>query len=104
MMNVAIGDAVIILTSSSKQFRWTESRFLKFLKASVYPMLVKGRRDAHNAEVVQCALFATCNPLKSHTARKLLSQFSNIRAVPSKLCTDSRLTAVENRLASNLRV
>src|SRR5215216_8082242 len=33
MTNLAIGGAVIILTSSSKQFRWTESRFLKSLKA-----------------------------------------------------------------------
>src|SRR5215216_964240 len=30
--------------------------------------------------------------------------FSNIRAVPFKLYADSKLTAIENRLASNLRV
>ena len=95
---------MIILTSSSKQFRWTESSFLKSRKAWIRPMWLKGRRDAHNAEVAECALFATRNSLKSHKGRKFKYPFSNIRAVPSKLCTASRLTAVENRLASNLRV
>jgi hypothetical protein len=77
---------------------------LEVPQSMVRAMWLKGRRDAHNAEVAECALFATCNSLKSLKGRKLKSPFSNIHAVPSKLCTDWRLTTVENRLASNLRL
>ena len=64
----------------------------------------KGRRDAHHVEVVECAIFATRNSLKSQGALNLKSPFSNIRAVTSKLCTQSPTTAIQNHRALNLRV
>ena len=36
-------------------------------------MLLQGYRKAHRVEVVECALFATPNPLKSHESQKELS-------------------------------
>ncbi len=50
-----------------------------------------------NVEVVACVLFTTRNLLKSHVERNLLSPYSNIRAVTSKLCARSSLAIVEDR-------
>jgi hypothetical protein len=66
------------------------------------PMRLKGRREAHNAEVVERALFATRKSLKSLAAKQSFSPFSNIRAVTFKLCSRSRPTAIENHPASKL--
>jgi hypothetical protein len=65
-------------------------------------MRLKGRREAHNAEVVERALFATRKSLKSLAAKKAFSPFSNIRAITFKLCSHSRPTAIENHPASKL--
>ena len=95
----AIGDAVIVVskTRSSKQVLF--SRRIK----SLWPVRPEGRREVHHVEVVVSDIFATPNSLKSHGGRKVLSPYSNIRAVTSKLCTRSRSTAVENHLALRLR-
>ena len=45
-------------------------------------MRLKGRREAHNAEVVERGLFATRKSLKSLAAEKPFSPFSNLRAGP----------------------
>jgi hypothetical protein len=63
-------------------------------------MRLKAHRDAHHVEVVQCALFATRNSLKSQAAKKSISPFSNTRAITLKLCTHSGPTASQNHLAS----
>src|ERR1700757_2997797 len=76
-----MGDVAIILTNNSKQFRWTASRLLKSLKASVRPMRLKGRREAHNAEVVERALFATRKSLKCFMSG---AQFPIARAAPPR--------------------
>ncbi len=41
----------------------------------------EGRCEAHNPQVVEGDIFATPNSLKSQVGRKLLSPFSNIRAI-----------------------
>jgi hypothetical protein len=88
-------DAAIVVsrTRSSNQLRLR----------SLWPVRPEGRCEAHNVKVVAHDIFATPNYLKSHGGRKLLSPFSNIRAVTSKLCTHSRPTAGENHLARRLR-
>ena len=63
----------------------------------------EGRCKAHSAQVVEGDIFATPNSLKSHGGRKLLSPFSNIRAVTSKLCTHTRPTAAEKHSALRSR-
>ena len=95
----AIGDAGIVVskTHSSKQVLFGP------LIKSLWPVRPDGRCEAHNVEVVVSDIFATPNPLKSHVGRKLLSPFSNIRAVTSKLCTHSSPTVVENHLALRSR-
>ena len=65
-------------------------------------MRLKGRREAHNAEVVERALFATRKSLKSLAAKKSFSPFRTIRAITLKLCSHSRPTAIENHPASKL--
>lgn len=70
---------------------------------SVRPMRLKGPRDVDHIKVVECALFATANSLKSKAREKLLSPFSNIRAVTSKLCRGPTPTSGENHLAWKLR-
>ena len=52
--------------------------------------------QAPNVEVVARDLFTTRNLLKSHVERNLLSPYSNIRAVTSKLCAGSSLAIVED--------
>ena len=64
--------------------------------ALVWPLWLEGRCRASNVEVVAGDLFATPNPLISHTQKNLLSPFSNIRAITPKLCTRSRLAIVED--------
>jgi hypothetical protein len=56
-------------------------------------MPLKACTEVHRAGVVECAIFATRNSLKSHMSRKLKSPFSNIRAVTLRLCTRSSPTA-----------
>ena len=56
------------------------------LVARVWPLWLEGLCQASNVKVVVGDLFATPNLLKSHTQRNLLSPYSNIRAVTSKLC------------------
>jgi hypothetical protein len=48
-------------------------------------MRLKDYREAHRARVVECAIFATRNSLKSKAAQNMKSPFSNIRAIISKL-------------------
>src|SRR6266446_4146542 len=54
-----------------------------------------GSCQALNVEVVARDLFTTRNLLKSHAERNLLSPYSNIRAVTSKLCARSSLAIVQ---------
>src|SRR5260370_10074572 len=63
--------------------------------ALVWPLWLEGRCQASNVEVVAGDLFATPNPLISHTQKNLLSPFSNIRAITPKLGTRSSLAMVE---------
>jgi hypothetical protein len=58
---------------------------------------LEGRCHASNVEVVASDLFATPNPLTSHTEKNLLFPFSNIYAITPKLCTRSSLAIVEDR-------
>ena len=62
----------------------------------VWPLWLDGRCHTSNVEVVPGDLFATPNPLTSHTEENLLSPFSNIRAITPKLCTRSRPAIVED--------
>ena len=64
--------------------------------ALVSPLWLEGRCQASNGEVVAGDLFATPNPLTSHPDKNLLSPFSNIRAITSKLCARSSLAIVED--------
>src|SRR5260370_38595633 len=64
--------------------------------ALVWPLWLEGRCRASNVEVVAGDLFATHNPLISHTQKNLLSPFSNIRAITPQLCTPSRLASLAN--------
>ena len=66
-------------------------------------LLPEACREAHHAEVAECALFATLNSLKSWTAQNIKSPFSNIRAVTFKLCFHSSWIALANRPGSNSR-
>jgi hypothetical protein len=50
----------------------------------------KDYREADRVKVVECAIFATRNSLKSLAARNIKSLFSNIHAVISKLRWDLR--------------
>ena len=64
--------------------------------AWVWPPLLEGRCQASNVKVVPGDLFATSNLLKSHMETNLLSPYSNIRAVTSKLCARSGLAILEH--------
>ena len=64
--------------------------------ARVWPPWLEGRCQASNVAVVAGDLFATPNPLTSHTEKNLLSPFSNIRAIMARLCTRSRLAILED--------
>src|SRR5229473_3605242 len=86
---VQIGEAVIVLTSSLKQFRLDKVEVCCSLQKLVRPMTPQGCRKADRAEVVERDRFATPNPLKSHGERNLLSPFSNTCAITPKLCLPS---------------
>jgi len=88
----AIGDAVIVVSKTRSSEQVLCGRRIK----SLWPVRPEGRCEAYNVEVVVSDIFATPNSLKSHVGRKLLSPFSNIRAVTFKLYTHSRPTAVQN--------
>ena len=64
--------------------------------AWVWPPWLEGRCQASNVKVVPGDLFATSNLLKSHMETNLLSPYSNIRAVTSKLCARSGLAILEH--------
>ena len=66
-------------------------------------LLSKARREAHHAEVAECALFATLNSLKLQMGQNVKSPFSNIRAVTFKLCSNPSRIAVASRLAYKSR-
>jgi hypothetical protein len=54
----------------------------------------EGRYRGSRVKVVGGDFFATPNPLTAHTVNDLLSPFSNVRAIPQKLCM--RLAIVED--------
>jgi hypothetical protein len=58
-------------------------------------MPLKARRQVHHAEVVERALFATLNSLKSQVGQNLKSPYGDTRAITPKLCAHSRPTAFE---------
>ena len=55
------------------------------------------RLESHHAKVANRGLFATLNPLKILAGAKLLSPFSNIRAVTLKLYSRAPSSRVEIR-------
>jgi hypothetical protein len=69
----AIGDAVIILTSRSKQLRLDKSRGLPNSSKMVRAMMFQGCREAYRVQVVERDFFTTPNSLKSHEGQKVLS-------------------------------
>ena len=83
-------EAVIILTSSLRQFRLDKIEVCCGLQKLVRPMMFQGCCKADRAEVVERDRFATPNSLKSHGERNLLSPFSNTCAITPKLCMSSR--------------
>ena len=78
-----IADAAVILTSRSKQLSISARDINR--QESVRAMRLKDYREAHRARVVECAIFATRNSLKSKAAQNMKSPFSNIRANISNL-------------------
>jgi hypothetical protein len=86
----AIGEALIILTSSLRQFRLDKIEVCCGLQKLVRPMMLQGCCKADRAEVVERDRFATPNSLKSHGERNLLSPVSNTCAITPKLCKPSR--------------
>jgi hypothetical protein len=86
----AIGEAVIILTRSLKQFRLDNIEVCCGLQKLDRAMMLQGCRKADRAEVVERDRFATPNSLKSHRQRNLLSPVSNTCAITPKLCMPSR--------------
>jgi hypothetical protein len=51
---------------------------LRVPQTSVGPMWLKDRRDADNADVVDCAVFPACNSLKLHKVREVKSPAVNL--------------------------
>src|SRR6202047_1168844 len=84
-----IGEAVIILTRSLKQFRLDKIEVCCGPQKLVCAMMLQGCRKADRAEVVEREHFATPNYLKSHGERNLLSPFGNTCAITPKLCMPS---------------
>ena len=83
-------EAVIILTSSLRQFRLDKIEVFCGLQKLVRPMMLQGCCKADRAEVVERDRFATPNSLKSHGEGNLLSPVSNTCAITPKLCMLSR--------------
>jgi hypothetical protein len=77
----AIGEAVIILTRSLKQFRLDKIEVCCGPQKLVCAMMLQGCRKAARAEAVERDHFATPNYLKSHGERNLLSPFGNTCAI-----------------------
>ena len=92
-----------ILTRSSKQFRLLGVEIFLGPQELVRAMPLKACRQAHHAEVVERAVFATRNSLKLQVEKKVLSPYSNIRAVTRKLCRHPRPTVVKSHLILELR-
>src|ERR1700730_4046255 len=86
---VQIGEAVIVLTSSLKQFRLDKIEVCCGPQKLVCAMMLQGCRKADRAEVVERDHFATPNYLKSHGERNLLSPSGNTCAITPKLCMPS---------------
>ena len=63
----------------------TSARSARPTQGGTHAMLLEDFAEVHRPEVVECAIYATPNFLKSQAARKLKSPFSNICAVASKL-------------------
>ncbi len=57
----------------------------------VRPMRYKGCRQAHNAQVVICALFTTRNSLKLQGRRKVFSPIRKVRAISQKLYSSRQI-------------
>src|ERR1700676_959081 len=62
----------------------------------VRPMQYKGCQQAHNAQVVICALFTTRNSLKLQGRRKVFSPIRKVRAISQKLSSHSDTTAAKS--------
>src|ERR1700686_5350583 len=86
---VQIGEAVIVLTRSLKQFRLDKIEVGCGPQKLVCAMMLQGCRKADRAEVVERDHFATPNYLKSHGERNPLSPFGNTCAITPKLCMPS---------------
>ncbi len=86
----AIGEAVIILTRSLKQFRLDNIEVCCGLQKLDRAMMLQGCRKADRAEVVERDCFATPNSLKSHGRETYFPQLSNTCARTPKLCMPSR--------------
>src|SRR6266403_54882 len=86
----AIGEAVIMLTRSLKQFRLDNIEVCCGLQKLDRAMMLQGCRKADRAEVVERDRFATPNSLKSYRQGNLLSPVSNPCARTPKLCMPSR--------------
>jgi hypothetical protein len=87
-----LGDTAIILTRSLETVSVAQSRDSSSSLRSAPAMRFKDQREPHRGRVVECAIFATRNSLKSLAARNIKSPFSNIHAVISKLRWDLRPT------------
>jgi hypothetical protein len=92
-----------ILTNKAKQFRLAKLRLSKSSRISSRYAAVSSLPYAPHAEVVECALSATPNPLESLVGQNEKSPFSNICAVTSKLCSGSRRIALATSPAAKAR-
>jgi hypothetical protein len=100
----AIGETVIILTSTSKQFPVGQYRGVRSLQRTVRTMPLKRFHEPDHAEVVERALFATRNSLKSHEEENLFSPIRKTHAITQKLWTHSSPAAVEKHPASKSKL
>jgi hypothetical protein len=89
------------LTRTTKQVRFGKLKLRTRKKFFCSMLSLEHYREALLAEVVECALFATPNALKSFMTQKTKSPFSKVRAVTSKLCFHSIWTGAVNRPGFN---
>src|ERR1700704_3345179 len=75
---------------------WRCSHDREWCIRRVRPMRYKGCHQAHNAQVVICALFTTRNSLKLQGWRKAFSPIRKVRAISQKLYPHSGTTAVKS--------
>src|ERR1700704_6206926 len=80
---------------------WRCSHDREWCIRRVRPMRYKGCHQAHNAQVVICALFTTRNSLKLQGWRKAFSPIRKVRAISQKLYSHSGPTAVKSPIASD---